>query len=163
MRGHRAPDLRLFADDHALQQAGVVESELGGDLGVELAGAAGVGDGGEGRDVGVQRVADLVDGSFFGAGQHGRVRGEGVFFEEEAHLVAGGQEVRVPDVGGGGGGRGRAGGEFGHRVVFEREVVEEGADGGEEGGACGLVEVVWHDEIAVGVEFLELLGSEAIA
>lgn len=62
MRGNRTPNLRLFANDHALQEAGVFESELGGDAGVELADRAGVGDGGEGWDVGVEGVADFVDG-----------------------------------------------------------------------------------------------------
>ncbi len=60
------------------------------------------------------------------------------------------------------GGGGGAGGEFGHGVVFEREFLEEAGDGGEEAGACGLVEIIWDQEVAVCVELLELLGSEAI-
>lgn len=59
-------------------------------------------------------------------------------------------------------GGGLAGGEFGHGVVFEGKVVEEGVDGGEEGGACGGIEVVWDYEVAVCVELVELLGGEGI-
>ena len=62
----------------------------------------------------------------------------------------------------GGGRGGRARGESGQGVVFQWEFLEEACDGGEEGGACGLVEVVWDDEVAVCVELLELLASEAI-
>lgn len=59
MRRHRAPDLRLLADDHALQDARVAEAESAGD-GCVRAGEGGVAEGG---GEGVEGVADFVDGS----------------------------------------------------------------------------------------------------
>lgn len=42
VRRHGAPNLGLLADHHALQQSGILEAELRGDLRVEAADWAGV-------------------------------------------------------------------------------------------------------------------------
>ena len=67
-------------------------------------------------------VAYLVDGLVFGLGEVAR-RVEGVFFEEEADLVAGGEEVVVADVVVAGF---AACAEFGHGVGGQVEVGKEG-------------------------------------
>ena len=115
VRRHPPSDLGLLANDHALQDAGVPEPDRPRDLRVQ----GSEGGGAEGRGEFVQVVADFVDGEVFGFGElRGTVAGggggEGVLFEEEADLVAAGEEVVVPHVG--------VvvvfpGGEFGHGVV----------------------------------------------
>lgn len=65
----------------------------------------------------MQVVADFVDGAVFWFDEDA-AGGEGVFFEEIADFVAGGQEVVVADVG-----VVFAGGELGHGVVGDGEVV----------------------------------------
>lgn len=74
MRRNAPADLRLLADDHALQHARVAEAERAsyrGILGVD-------GHFGEGRVEVVQVVADLVDGAVFGLGE-GAGGVEGIF------------------------------------------------------------------------------------
>lgn len=75
-------------------------------------------------------MTDLVNGLFLGAREL-CVRVKGVFLEEEADLVARGEEVVIADVFGG---WALAGGEAREGVVGEGEVVEEGARFVEEGG-----------------------------
>lgn len=65
----------------------------------------------------MQVVADFVDSEVFWFDE-GAGGGEGGFFEEVADFVAGGQEVVVADVG-----VVFAGGELGHGVVGDGEVV----------------------------------------
>lgn len=108
----RTTNLRLFADDHALQDAGVAEGERVGDGAV----ARGEGCGTEWRGEHVQAVANLVDALGLGFEELAGGR-KGVFLEEEADGGARVEEVVVADVG-----RGFAGGEFGERVGFEGEV-----------------------------------------
>lgn len=55
----------------------------------------------------MQVVPDFIDSFFFRFGEFAGRRVEGGFFEEEADLVAAGEEVLVADVSGG-----FAGGEF---------------------------------------------------
>ena len=81
--------------------------------------------------------------------------GKGVFFKEEADLVAGGQEVVVADVVGVVGGESREG------VSCEVEVCEESAGLGEEGGDLLGGEGVGDYEVAVGVEGGDLRRGEA--
>ena len=64
MGRHAAADFGLFADDHGLQDAGVVEVEGARDVRVLLAD----GDLGEWRGEGMEVVADFVDGELFGFG-----------------------------------------------------------------------------------------------
>ncbi len=104
MRWHRAPNLRLLANHHALQHPRIPEPERVRNVHVQgyerrIA---------ERRRERVQVMTDFVDGAFFGfdEGVGGRV--EGVFFEEETDFVTRGEEVVVADVG-----RVVAGGEFG--------------------------------------------------
>lgn len=108
----RATNLRLFADDHALQDAGVAEGERLGDGAV----ARGEGCRMEWRGEHVQAVANLVDALGLGLEELAGGR-EGVFLEEEADGGARVEEVVVADVGSGFAGR-----EFGERMGFEREV-----------------------------------------
>lgn len=75
-------------------------------------------------------MADFVDGFFFGFGEFAGCV-EGVFFEEEADLVAGCEEVFVADVVGF-----FAGGKPREGVVGDGEVAEEGVCFAEEGGYC---------------------------
>lgn len=110
MRGHLAADLGLLADDHALENTGIVDAEGGGDEAV----AGGEGDGAEEGVVDVEGVSDFVDGTLFGAGEGAGDEGGGL--EEEVDCVRGGEEVAVADVGDVGGGEG------GEGVVLEGEV-----------------------------------------
>lgn len=74
-----------------------------------------------------------------------RGRGGHTFFEEEADLVAAGQEVVVADVLV----VAAAGGELGHGMVGERDVVEHVLRFGEEGGDGAGVQGVGDDEVAI--------------
>lgn len=132
MRFHPAPDLRLLADDHALQHPRIFETEAPRYGRV----AWSQGRVPEGGVEFVQVVPDLVDGAMFGLEELVGGRVEGVFFEEKADFVAGGEEVIVADVGGAVFVVvvGVAGGEFGHGVGREGEVGEEGLGFAEEGG-----------------------------
>ena len=152
MRGHAATDLRLLADDHALQHAGVAEAEIARDG----RGRGRQGGGAEGRRQRVQVVADLVDGEGLRLGERPRGGVEGVFLEEEADFVARGEEVAVGDVGGG-----LAGGEAREGVRGEREGGEEVLRFGEEGGGGGGGEEGGEEEVAVCGEGGELGGGEA--
>jgi hypothetical protein len=62
MRRHAAANFGLFANDHGLQDARVLEAEIASDGSILL------GDGGfgEGRVQVVEVVADFVDGAVFG-------------------------------------------------------------------------------------------------
>ena len=115
------------------------------------------------RDFFVQGVADLVDCEVFWFGKLTGLGVEGVFFEEEADFIAGGEEVVVADVFVCGGGSliVGAGYEAGHWVVCDGEVAEEGLGLGEEIGAGFFREVVRDEEVAVAVELGELFGGEA--
>jgi hypothetical protein len=62
MRRHTAADFGLFADNHGLQDARVLEAEIASD-GSILLGDRGFGEGGVQV---VEVVADLVDGTVFG-------------------------------------------------------------------------------------------------
>lgn len=66
------------------------------------------------------------------------------FFEEESNLVAAVEKIFVADMF-----CSVAGGEFGHRVVFEGEVIEHGVGFREERGDRFGVEGVGDDEIAI--------------
>ena len=105
MGRHGAPDARLLADHHALQDTRVAEAEGGRDGGV----AGCEGGAAEGGREAVQVVADFIDGVSgraeegrggwrVGGGRRGRWRGKGIFFEEETDLVVRGEEVVVADV-----------------------------------------------------------------
>lgn len=86
MRAHAAADLGLLADEHALEYLRVSEPERAGNRAVQ----GREGGGAERRGQFVQVVADFVDGAVLGLREVPRGGGEGVFFEEEAHLVAAG-------------------------------------------------------------------------
>jgi hypothetical protein len=62
MRRHAAANFGLFANDHGLQDARVLEAEIASDGGI-LLGDGGFGEGGV--EV-VEVVADFVDGAVFG-------------------------------------------------------------------------------------------------
>ena len=113
------------------------------------------------RDFFVQGVADLVYCELFWLGELTGLGVEGVFFEEEADFVAGGEEVGVADVFfcGRGASVVGAGDEAGHWVVCDGEVAEEGLGLGKETGAGFFGEVVRDEEVAIAVELAELFGG----
>lgn len=111
----------------------------------------------------VEVMANLIDGFLFRLDERTALRVKGVFLEEEAHLVAGGEEVLVADV------LGVSGvaisvcacREARHGVGFEREVMEEGVSSGEERCALCGAEIGGDDQVAVAGEGGELFRREA--
>lgn len=173
VRGHGAADLGLLADDHGLQAARVAEAEGardGGGVRLEAAGgdAAGARAGAlqvrvqgrveEGREGGrqpVQVVPDLVDGARLGLEEPAVVGGEGVLLEEEADLVARGEEVVVAHVV-----RLLARAEPRHGVVGQREVLQQRVRLGQERLHRRRGQRVGDHEVAVSLEAGELRGRE---
>lgn len=102
----------------------------------------------------MEEMADLVDSLLLGLDQI-TMGAEGVLLEEEADLVARGEEVVVANVLAGG-----AGAELGHGVRGEVERGEKMMGLGEEGGDGLGVEGVGDDEVAVVVEGVDLVGRE---
>ena len=125
MRRHPPSDLRLFADNHALQHPRVFEPHRSRYLPMQRC----EGRSAERRAQFVQVMPYLVDGAVLGLRQFSGGGGEGVLFEEEAHFVAAREEVVVADV--------RvffSGREFRHGVVGEGERGEHLVRFGKEGG-----------------------------
>lgn len=94
--------LGLLADDHTLQTTRVLEAQALGDSGRTGGGGGGgiiitIQQTGKRWAEGMQVVTDLVDGAFLGFGQV-PVTVKGVLLEEEADLVAAGEEIVVADV-----------------------------------------------------------------
>lgn len=172
VRGHGAADLGLLADDHGLQAAGVAEAEGARDgRGVRLEAAGGhatraragalqvrvqrrVEQGRERRRQGVQVVPDLVDGARLGLEELARGR-EGVLLEEEADLVARGEEVIVAYVV-----RLLARAELRHGVVGQREILQQRVRLGQERLHRRRGQRVGDHEVAVSLEARELRGRE---
>lgn len=84
MRRHSSPDLRLFADDHALQHPRISEADGFRNLAVQACKRR---FSKLGRQL-VEVVSYLVYGAVFGFRQCAGGGGESVFFEEETDLVA---------------------------------------------------------------------------
>ena len=166
VRGHGAADLRLLAYDHALKASRVAVAQRARDgrrarpharrrrrLGRPRRPEQRC----ERRAERVQVVADLVDGARLGLGQVAPVV-EGVLLEEEADLVAAGQEVVVAHVvlavl--------AARAELGHRVVLQREVLQQRVRLRQQRGDCGRGQCVRDNQVAVALEVGELRGREA--
>ena len=114
MRQHACSNLRLFADDHALEDTWISESHRFGYLPMQRCECGFA----EWRGQLVEVVSYFVYGAVLWLGQFSG-GGECVFLEEETDFVAAGEEVVVADV------RGVfSSGKFGHGVVGEGEGGE---------------------------------------